>query len=136
VSDVKVNPVTNLVIGNTVVKKNPGACPRAPCAGRADPRGQTPPEETCAAVEAALATGYRHTAAAYGNEREVGEAVHSSGVGQGEIFIETKIWISDCGYDKTLQGFEKSGAMLGVDQIDLLILHQALPSGFDKMLEA
>ncbi len=99
---------------------------------------QTPPEETRAAVAAALATGYRHidTAAAYGNEREVGEAVHASGVERGEIFLETKIWISDYGYDQTLHGFEKSAGKLGVDQIDLLILHQALPSDFDKTLEA
>jgi diketogulonate reductase-like aldo/keto reductase len=86
----------------------------------------------------ALSTGYRHidTAAAYGNEREVGEAVHSSGVPRGEVFLETKIWISDYGYDETLHGFEKSAAKLGVDQIDLLILHQALPSAFDKTVAA
>ncbi|MEU8229194.1 aldo/keto reductase [Actinoplanes sp. NPDC048967] len=96
---------------------------------------QTPPEETRAAVEAALATGYRHvdTAAAYGNERQVGEAVARSGA---EVFLETKIWISDYGYDETLHGFDKSAGKLGVDRIDLLILHQALPSAFDKTLDA
>lgn len=99
---------------------------------------QTPPDETREAVEAALGTGYRHidTAAAYGNEREVGEAVRLSGVTRGEVFLETKIWISDYGYDETLHSFEKSAAKLGVDQIDLLILHQALPSAFDKTLQA
>ena len=99
---------------------------------------QTPPDETRTAVEAALSVGYRHvdTAAAYGNEREVGEAVRSSGVPRSEVFVETKIWISDYGYAETLHGFEKSAAKLGVDQIDLLILHQALPSDFDKTLEA
>ena len=99
---------------------------------------QTPPEETRAAVEAALATGYRHidTAAAYGNEREVGDAVRTSGVPRDEIFLETKIWISDYGYDQTLHGFDKSAAKLGVEQIDLLILHQALPADFDRTLEA
>jgi diketogulonate reductase-like aldo/keto reductase len=99
---------------------------------------QTPPEETRAAVEAALATGYRHvdTAAAYGNEREVGEAVVKSGVKRSDVFLETKIWISDYGYDETLHGFEKSAGKLGVDQVDLLILHQALPSEFDKTLDA
>jgi diketogulonate reductase-like aldo/keto reductase len=99
---------------------------------------QTPPDETRAAVTAALETGYRHidTAAAYGNEREVGEAVHASGVARAAVFLETKIWISDYGYDETLHGFEKSAGKLGVDQIDLLILHQALPSAFDKTLEA
>jgi len=99
---------------------------------------QTPPDETRAAVAAALDTGYRHidTAAAYGNERQVGEAVHASAVGRNAVFLETKIWISDYGYDETLHGFDKSAGKLGVDQIDLLILHQALPSAFDKTLEA
>src|SRR3954454_23621794 len=99
---------------------------------------QTPPDETRTAVSAALDTGYRHidTAAAYGNEREVGEAVRNSTVGREAVFLETKIWISDYGYDQTLHGFDKSAAKLGVDRIDLLILHQALPSAFDKTLEA
>src|SRR6478752_78799 len=99
---------------------------------------QSPPEQTTAAVEAALATGYRHidTAAAYGNEREVGEAVRSSGLARDAVFLETKIWISDYGYEETLHGFEKSAGKLGVDRIDLLILHQALPSAFDRTLEA
>ncbi|MEU0810656.1 aldo/keto reductase [Streptomyces sp. NPDC005970] len=99
---------------------------------------QTPPEETQAAVTAALELGYRHidTAAAYRNEREVGQAIRDSGVPRDEIFIETKIWISDYGYEETLHGFDKSAAKLGVDQIDLLILHQALPSDFDRTLAA
>jgi diketogulonate reductase-like aldo/keto reductase len=99
---------------------------------------QTPPDGTRDAVRAALAVGYRHidTAAAYGNERQVGEAVHGSDLDRSEVFLETKIWISDYGYDKTLHGFEKSARKLGVDQIDLLILHQALPSAFDRTLEA
>src|SRR6476620_6741287 len=99
---------------------------------------QSPPEETTAAVEAALKAGYRHidTAAAYGNEREVGAAVRASGLDRSEVFLETKIWISDYGYDETLHGFEKSAAKLGVEQLDLLILHQALPSAFDRTLEA
>jgi len=99
---------------------------------------QTPPDETRTAVADALDLGYRHidTAAAYGNEREVGQAVRDSGVPRDEIFIETKIWISDFGYDETLHGFEKSAAKLGVDRLDLLILHQALPSEFDRTLAA
>jgi diketogulonate reductase-like aldo/keto reductase len=99
---------------------------------------QTPPEETRDAVRAALDVGYRHidTAAAYGNEREVGEAVAASGLARSEVFLETKIWITDYGYDQTLHGFEKSAGKLGVDQVDLLILHQALPSAFDRTLEA
>ncbi|MBN9618235.1 MAG: aldo/keto reductase, partial [Actinobacteria bacterium] len=75
-------------------------------------------------------------AAAYGNEREVGQAVHASEAGRAAVFLETKIWISDYGYDETLHAFDKSAGKLGVEQIDLLILHQALPSGFDKTLEA
>ena len=99
---------------------------------------QTPPDETRDAVTAALSTGYRHidTAAAYGNERGVGEAILKSGIDRSEVFVETKIWISDYGYDETLHGFDKSARKLGVDQIDLLILHQALPSEFDKTLGA
>jgi diketogulonate reductase-like aldo/keto reductase len=99
---------------------------------------QTPPDETRAAVEAALSAGYRHidTAAAYGNEREVGEAIARSGINRSDVFLETKIWISDFGYEQTLHGFDKSAAKLGVDQIDLLILHQALPSAFDQTLDA
>jgi diketogulonate reductase-like aldo/keto reductase len=99
---------------------------------------QTPPDETRAAVEAALGAGYRHidTAAAYGNEQQVGEAVTTSGIDRADVFLETKIWISDYGYDQTLHGFAKSAGKLGVDQIDLLILHQALPSEFGKTLEA
>ena len=53
-----------------------------------------------------------------------------------EVFLETKVWISDYGYDETLHAFEKSARKLGVDQIDLLILHQALPSAFGRTLEA
>src|SRR3954470_3098935 len=99
---------------------------------------QSPPEETAAAVAAALDAGYRHidTAAAYGNEREVGEAIAASEVDRSDVFVETKIWISDYGYDETLHGFEKSAGKLGVERIDLLILHQALPSDFDRTLEA
>ncbi|MEU6644059.1 aldo/keto reductase [Saccharomonospora sp. NPDC046836] len=99
---------------------------------------QTPPEDTVAAVDTALRTGYRHidTAAAYRNEREVGEAIRSSGLDRSEVFIETKVWITDYGYDATLHAFDKSAGKLGVDQLDLFILHQALPSRFDLTLDA
>ncbi|NVC25514.1 aldo/keto reductase [Kocuria salina] len=99
---------------------------------------QASPEETRDAVRAALSTGYRHidTAAAYGNETEVGQALADSGVAREEVFIETKIWISDYGYEETLHGFEKSATKLGVEQIDLLILHQPLPTHFDRTLQA
>jgi diketogulonate reductase-like aldo/keto reductase len=99
---------------------------------------QSSPDETKAAVEAALNVGYRHidTAASYGNEREVGQAINASALARPDVFIETKIWISDYGYDETLHGFDKSAGKLGVDQIDLLILHQPLPSAFDKTIDA
>ncbi|AKS33678.1 aldo/keto reductase [Mycolicibacterium goodii] len=99
---------------------------------------QTPPDQTIAAVGAALETGYRHidTAAAYGNEREVGEAIRRSGLSREDVFIETKVWITDYGYDTTLHAFDKAAGKLGVDSIDLLILHQALPGEFDRTIEA
>src|SRR3954468_5475883 len=99
---------------------------------------QTPPDETRDAVTSALDAGYRHidTAAAYGNEREVGDALAASAVDRSEVFVETKVWITDYGYDETLHAFEKSAGKLGVDQLDLLILHQPLPSAFDRTLEA
>jgi 2,5-diketo-D-gluconate reductase A len=99
---------------------------------------QTPPEETINAVQVALETGYRHvdTAAAYGNEREVGEAIRRSGLARDEVFVETKVWITDFGYDATLHAFDKSAGKLGLEQIDLLILHQALPGEFDLTLGA
>jgi diketogulonate reductase-like aldo/keto reductase len=99
---------------------------------------QTPPDETRDAVRAALDAGYRHidTAAAYGNERQVGEAVAASDVDRADIFLETKIWLNDYGYDETLHGFDKSAGKLGVEQIDLLILHQAWPAEWDRTLGA
>src|SRR3954453_22850748 len=99
---------------------------------------QTPPDETIAAVSTALEVGYRHvdTAAGYGNERERGEAIRRSGLNRSEVFVETKVWISDYGYDETLHAFDKSARKLGVDQIDLLILHQALPGDFARTIAA
>ena len=99
---------------------------------------QSAPEETVAAVATALEVGYRHidTAAAYGNEREVGKAIRDSGLARDEVFIETKIWITDYGYDQTLHAFEKAVGKLGVDQLDLLILHQALPDEFELTIGA
>jgi diketogulonate reductase-like aldo/keto reductase len=99
---------------------------------------QTPPEETTAAVEAALQAGYQRidTAAAYANERGVGDAIRRSSVDRDRVFIETKVWISDHGDDETLHSFDKSAGKLGVDRIDLFILHQALPGEFDRTLDA
>jgi diketogulonate reductase-like aldo/keto reductase len=99
---------------------------------------QTPPEVTTDAVAEALGVGYRliDTAAAYLNEREVGEGLRRSGIARDEVFIETKIWISDYGYDATLHAFDKSANKLGVDRLDLLLLHQPLGSRFDLTLDA
>ncbi len=99
---------------------------------------QTPSDETIAAVETALRAGYRHidTAAAYGNEREVGRAIDASGLDRDDVFVETKVWISDYGYDATLHAFDKSAGKLGLEQIDLLILHQPMPGRFDLTIEA
>ena len=97
---------------------------------------QTPPEETMVAVQAALEVGYRHidTAAAYGNEKGVVEALRRSGFDRSDVFVETKVWVTDYGYDQTLHAFEKASAKLGLEQIDLLILHQANPTEFDKTI--
>jgi len=99
---------------------------------------QTPPETTTASVAEALRVGYRliDTAASYFNEREVGQGISRSGLDRAEVFIETKVWISDYGYDQTLHAFGKSAGKLGVDQIDLLLLHQPLPTDFDKTVGA
>ena len=99
---------------------------------------QTPPDETVAAVRIALEVGYRHvdTAAAYGNEREVGRAIRESGVDRDDVFVETKVWVSDYGFDQTLHAFEKATGKLGLDRLDLLILHQPAPARFDATLDA
>ena len=99
---------------------------------------QNPPEATADAVAEALRVGYRliDTAAAYGNERGVGEGIRRSGLDRSEVFIETKIWISDYGYEETLHSFTKSAGKLGVDQIDLLLLHQPVPTTFGSTVGA
>ncbi len=99
---------------------------------------QNPPEQTVTAVESAIAHGYRliDTAASYFNERQVGEGMRRSGIGRDDVFLETKVWISDYGYEATLHAFDKSAGKLGVDRLDLLLLHQPLPNRFDLTLDA
>lgn len=77
------------------------------------------------AVKAAIATGYRSidTAAVYGNEAGVGKAISESGVSRDELFITSKVWNSDQGYDTTLQAFETSMSKLGLDVLDLYLVH-------------
>ncbi len=91
---------------------------------------QTPPEDTKRAVATALDAGYRHidTAAAYENEREVGQAVADSGVPREDVFLTTKLWNADQGYDSTLAAFDASIAKLGVDYLDLYLIHWPMPS--------
>jgi diketogulonate reductase-like aldo/keto reductase len=81
--------------------------------------------ETETAVQIALEVGYRHidTARAYDNERDVGRAVKASGIPREELFITTKLWNSDHGYETTIKAFHESRKQLGVDYIDLYLIH-------------
>ncbi len=93
---------------------------------------QTPPGDTERAVGAALDAGYRHvdTAAAYGNEAEVGSALSaatSSGIAREDVYVVTKLWNSEQGYDTTLRAFDASMAKLGLDYLDLYLIHWPLP---------
>ena len=99
---------------------------------------QTPPDVTQAATEEALRVGYRliDTAASYLNEREVGAAIAASGIDRSELFIQTKLWVSDYGFDEALHGFDVSTRKLGLDSVDLYFLHQPLPQHFDSTLDA
>ena len=87
---------------------------------------QIPPEATEAAVATAIELGYRHidTAAAYGNEREVGAAVRASGVPRDELFITTKLWVHSPGESNATAAFESSLRRLGMDHVDLYLIHQ------------
>ncbi|MBS5644640.1 MAG: aldo/keto reductase [Clostridiales bacterium] len=86
---------------------------------------QTPNDETCAAVLEAIKVGYRHidTAAFYGNEEGVGEAVRKSGVPREQLFITSKVWNSDRGYEKTKAAFAKTMKNLQMEYLDLLLIH-------------
>jgi diketogulonate reductase-like aldo/keto reductase len=77
-------------------------------------------------VLTALETGYRSidTAAAYQNEEAVGKAISKSGIDRNQLFITTKLWISNAGYEKAKQGFEDSLNKLGLDYLDLYLIHQ------------
>ena len=89
---------------------------------------QVPPEETEQVVGTALEVGYRllDTAAAYGNEEAVGRAVRSSGIPRDELFITTKLWIQSPGEGKAETAFERSLERLGMDHVDLYLIHQPL----------
>jgi 2,5-diketo-D-gluconate reductase A len=91
---------------------------------------QVPPEDTQRVVEEALEVGYRHidTAAAYRNERGVGAAIASSAIPREEIFVTTKLWNSQQGYESTLGACEKSLERLGLEQMDLYLIHWPVPT--------
>lgn len=89
----------------------------------------TPPAETAQAVAAALALGYRHidTAAIYGNEAGVGEALRGSGLARESVFLTTKLWNADQGHASALQALDASLARLGTDYVDLYLIHWPCP---------
>ena len=97
---------------------------------------QVPPDDTENVVEQALEIGYRHidTAAAYRNEKGVGKAVASSGIPREEIFVTTKLWNSSQGFDSALETFEKSLGRLGMEYVDLYLIHWPVPSQ-DRFVE-
>jgi 2,5-diketo-D-gluconate reductase A len=87
-------------------------------------------EEVESAVRAALKCGYRliDTAAVYGNEQGVGKAIAESGIPREELFITTKVWNADQGYENTLQAFDASLERLGLDYVDLYLIHWPVPA--------
>jgi len=90
---------------------------------------KTSNEDAAPAVRAALEAGYRHvdTAVLYGNEEGVGEGVRASGVPRGEVFLTTKVWNEDQGFDRTLRSFDESLKRLGTDRVDLYLIHWPSP---------
>ncbi|MEV7533030.1 aldo/keto reductase [Streptomyces hydrogenans] len=91
---------------------------------------QVPDEETTAAVSSALEAGYRSldTAAVYGNEAGVGKALAASGISREELFVTTKLWNADQGHDATLRAFDDSLAKLGLDYVDMYLIHWPTPA--------
>jgi 2,5-diketo-D-gluconate reductase A len=97
---------------------------------------QVPPEETQSVVELALEAGYRHfdTAAAYRNEKGVGAALAASGLSREQFFVTTKLWNSQQGHDPALEAFEASLGRLGLDHVDLYLIHWPVPAE-DRFVE-
>jgi 2,5-diketo-D-gluconate reductase A len=96
-----------------------------------------PPGETEASVSTALETGYRHidTARIYENEGEVGAAIARSGVARDDLFVATKLWNSDQGRDAALKAFDASLERLGLDHVDLYLIHWPAP-GADRYVDS
>ncbi len=99
---------------------------------------RTSVEETADVVETALSYGYRliDTAAAYRNEKQVGEGIARSGVNRGDLFIQTKLWISDFGHEFALRAFELSRKKLGLEYVDLYLLHWPTHKNFQTTITA
>jgi diketogulonate reductase-like aldo/keto reductase len=99
---------------------------------------QSPPAQTTAAVETAISCGYPliDTAASYLNEREVGLGIRNSGVDRAKLFVQTKLWISDYGYDSALRAYDVSLRKLGLDYVDLYLLHQPMPNEWERTVAA
>lgn len=97
-----------------------------------------PTIQTADVISFALSNGYRlvDTAANYGNEKEVGEGIARSGVPRSELFITTKLWIENFGYDEALRAFDVSLGKLGLDYLDLYLLHWPVPTDFEKTVAA
>jgi 2,5-diketo-D-gluconate reductase A len=97
---------------------------------------QVPQQETFDAVTEALKAGYRSidTAAAYGNEEGVGKAIAASGIPRDQLFITTKLWNTDQGHDSALRAFDHSMRLLGLDYLDLYLIHWPAPKK-DKYVE-
>jgi 2,5-diketo-D-gluconate reductase A len=91
---------------------------------------QVPDVETTEAVAAALDAGYRSidTAAIYGNEAGVGRAIAESGIPRDELFVTSKVWVSDHGYDSTLRAYDAALDRLGLDHLDLYLIHWPTPA--------
>ncbi len=91
---------------------------------------QVPDDEAQVAVTTALEAGYRSidTAAIYGNEQGTGKAIAASGVPREELFVTTKLWNTDQGHDSTLRAFDASLDKLGLDYVDLYLIHWPMPS--------
>jgi len=87
-------------------------------------------DEAISAVSEALKVGYRHidTAAIYGNEEGTGKAINESGIARGDIYLTTKLWNKEQGYEATLKAFDESLKKLGTDYVDLYLIHWPLPS--------
>ena len=99
---------------------------------------QSSPEQTIAAVETALAERFRliDNAAVYMNEREVGQAIRNSKIDRSEIFVTTKLWISDFGFEQALRACDVSLRKLGLDYVDLYLIHWPVPKNFEATIAA